>query len=88
MAKNQDPPNLNLIISQTKALSWDDITLENETEAAEPISNHTLIGKMISSKPLNKHTFHTIIKAIWSFIPGLIIEDLDINTYLFTFPSQ
>lgn len=63
-------------------------SLLNAIKVAETISNRALLGKLISSRSLNKHTFHTILKAVWSFILGLIIEDLGINTYHFTFPFQ
>ncbi|KAF5446422.1 hypothetical protein F2P56_032051, partial [Juglans regia] len=76
------------LIEQTKALTWEDIILVPATEKAAQISNHALIGKLVSTKALNKHIFYTTIRAVWSFAPGLNIEDLGINTFLFTFSSS
>lgn len=86
--KPTPPLDLELLISQTEALTWDDIVLEPAIETATIISNHALVGKLVSSKPLNKHTFHTTIKSVWSFILGLHIEDLGPNTFPFTFPTS
>lgn len=80
-------PNIDHLIEQTKALSWDDITLILDMAPVAKISNHALVDKLVSSKALNKYTFHSTVRAVWSFVPGLNIEDLGINTFLFSFPS-
>ncbi|XP_040996158.1 uncharacterized protein At4g02000-like [Juglans microcarpa x Juglans regia] len=80
-------PDIDHLISQTVALTWDDLILELAKEAAAIVTNHAHVGKLVSTKPLNKYTFHAAIKAIQSFITGLTIEDLDQNTFLFTFPT-
>lgn len=85
MSKNK--PNIDLHIEQMKALTWDDIILVPSPDYAEKISSHALIGKLVSTKVLNKHNFPSTIRAVWSFVPGLTIEDLGTNTFLFTFPS-
>ncbi|XP_035545856.1 uncharacterized protein At4g02000-like [Juglans regia] len=54
----------------------------------ESLLNLTLDDKLISMKPLNKNTFHAIIRAVWCFVIGLIVEDIDTNMFMFTFPKQ
>lgn len=76
------------LISKTQAFSWQDLQLVPEMSTAKQFSELSSVGKLLSSKPLNKNTFHVTIKAVWSFVLGLKIEDMELNTFLFTFPSQ
>lgn len=87
MSTEKEKTSVDLLVKQTKVLTWDDIILVPATLSERKLYNQVLVGKLISSKTLNKHTFHSTIRAVWSFVPGLIIEDLAPNTYLFTFPS-
>lgn len=68
-------------------LSWDDIILEPASALVMKILDHALIGMLVFAKSLKKHTFHSTIRVVWSFVTSLTIEDLGPNTFLFTFPS-
>lgn len=86
--ENTSQLEIDQLICQARALSWNDLQLELEENTANTRSNLTLIGKLIASKPLNLNTFHAFIKAVWSFVTGLVIDDIDTNTFLFIFPTQ
>lgn len=45
-----------------------------------------VVGCLVSSRPLNRYSVHPKIKVIWNFVKSLSIEDIDWNTFLFTFP--
>lgn len=76
-------------LPKTKTPNWNDLALVPEIDFASHLSEHVLISKVISSKPLNKNALHTTIKAAWSFVIGLAIEDLQVNTFhVITFPTQ
>lgn len=87
MSKEREKSSVGLLVEQTKTLTWDDTILVPAPEIAIKFSNQTLVGKLVSSKTLNKHIFHSTICVFWSFVPGLTIEELGTNTYLFTFLS-
>lgn len=74
MTKDSEKVSVEALIEHTKALSWDDIILEPELEIAKENSNKALIGKLVSSNLLNKYTFHSMIRAVWSFVKALTIE--------------
>ncbi|KAG2726135.1 hypothetical protein I3760_01G098700 [Carya illinoinensis] len=82
-----NPTKIDKLISQTAALSWNDLNLEPAIGPTTHFSNLVLIGRLISSKPLNKHIFHATIKTVWSLVIGLTTEDIDFNTFLFTFAT-
>lgn len=84
---SSNPTEIDKLIFQTAALSWNDLNLEPAIGPATHFSSLVLIGRLISSKPLNKHTFHATIKVVWSLVLGLMIEDIDVNTFLFTFTT-
>lgn len=54
------------LVSNTEVLEWEDLNLEPETKtgAAVYLLDHAIVGKIISLKPLNKHTLHATIRAI------------------------
>lgn len=81
-------PDMDKLIKQITTLTWSDLQHELEVGLVNHFSNLMLVGKLLSSRPLNKNTFHATIKAVWSFILDFIIEDIYINTFLFTFPTQ
>ncbi|KAF5477689.1 hypothetical protein F2P56_004306 [Juglans regia] len=85
---NPSNSNLEKLITQVEALSWNDLNLEPEPEVAKNFSELALVGKLVSMKALNRQTFHATIRASWSFVPHLSIEDVGENTFLFTFASH
>ncbi|KAF5477140.1 hypothetical protein F2P56_003812 [Juglans regia] len=75
------------LISQTEALSWNDMNLQPAPETAKANSDKILIGRLVADQPLNKFAIHSSIKASWNFIKNFLIEDLEINKFIFTFRS-
>lgn len=47
-------PEIDKLISQVVALTWNDLKLKLEPKAARNFSNLALVGKIVSSKPLNR----------------------------------
>lgn len=67
---------------------WIDLTLILEIDFVAHLYEHIRIGRIMLAKPLNKDVMHATIKVVWSFFIGLTIEELKVNTFLFTFPMQ
>lgn len=80
--------DMDSLILQTKALSWHDLNLQPAPETTKATSDKILIGRLVADKPLNKYAIHSSIKASWNFIQNFLIEDMDINKFIFTFRTS
>lgn len=61
------------------------VELERDDRKTFEVAKHTLVGKIISDKPLNKKTVKEMVQKSWGFPKGLHIIDLSTNTFLFNF---
>ncbi|XP_042939552.1 uncharacterized protein LOC122274592 [Carya illinoinensis] len=77
--------DIEALISQTEALSWQDLQLKTTPEAAKSSSEKILVGRLVADRPLNKFAIHSCIKASWKFVQNFLIEDMDVNKFIFTF---
>lgn len=75
------------LIHQTEALSWEDLHLSLGSDFAKEENELALIGKIVATRPLNRISLHASFRAAWSFLSKFHIEDLEENLFLFTFQS-
>ncbi|XP_041001602.1 uncharacterized protein LOC121247297 [Juglans microcarpa x Juglans regia] len=80
--------DINSLILQTKALSWHDLELQPDPETAQATLDKILIGRLVADRPLNKYAISFGIKASWNFIQHFLIEEMDINKFIFTFRTS
>lgn len=75
------------IISQTKALSWQDLDLEPKPKIAKKSSKLIFVGKLVADKKLSKLAIHSSICVVWNFSQHFIMEDSEAKKFIFTFKS-
>ncbi|KAF5453439.1 hypothetical protein F2P56_028341 [Juglans regia] len=57
------------LISQTEALSWQDLNFEPTPETARTISDSMLLERLVADRPLNKFVVHSSIMELHPKIP-------------------
>ncbi|KAJ1425968.1 hypothetical protein SESBI_10695 [Sesbania bispinosa] len=65
-----------------------EVQLEPEGEAGIRTARKKLIGRVLTSKMLNKGAVKDIISKAWSLVEELNISDLGPNVFLFNFSGE
>jgi hypothetical protein len=77
------------LINHTSALRYSDLSipiLVGPSPSNQPLPpSLTLIGKIISNKPISKSTIKNNILQAWQFLKSLTTEDKEDNKMVFTF---
>lgn len=66
----------------------DSIDLEEDSNATTLIIGRVLLGKLLVSKHMKKHTAKEIMSRIWSLKGKVLTEELEVNFFKFTFSLQ
>jgi hypothetical protein len=83
-AASQD---IETLIAQTAALSWEDPSSQLETLPQEHVTSELLplVGHIISQKTQNNQTVNTALTKAWFFAKTFSFTVLGSNTFLFKF---
>jgi hypothetical protein len=81
--------DIEALISQTEALSWEDTSNQIETVPTN-ISSESLplVGQLISQKTNNNQTVHATLDKAWEFALPYSFAVIDPNRFLFKFSKQ
>jgi hypothetical protein len=81
---------IELLISQTKALSWENPSTQIETTPKQPPSNECLplIGLLISQKTNNNQSIQVALNKAWDFAGPFSFTAIGPNKFLFRFSRQ
>lgn len=70
--------------------SLDGATLDLQVEDGNglELAKRTLVGKVLTEKPINKSVLKSIILKAWNYSSGVQMTDMGINCLLFTFEEE
>jgi hypothetical protein len=76
--------DLNSLIDQTEALSWDDPSSQLETQTNNPLQSNCLplVGQLISQRTHNNQSVNAALKKAWEFAVPFSFTVLGPNKYL------
>lgn len=78
---------LQALIDESEALGWDSLEQFEVVEEVQPKQEaFTLIGKLLTLKPLNSQLVRGTLISAWNFAAPLAVEILAPNKFLFIIP--
>lgn len=77
--------NKTLIQNKVPFMEETTVVLEDEDSGEVQNTERTLIGKVMSDRPLNKGAVKGILFKAWGNPKGLNVADVGINLFMFTF---
>lgn len=64
------------------------VSLEWDESSGVELGRRVLIGKLMTDKALNRNTMMSMISKGWNVSRGLVITELNQNTFLFSFDRE
>jgi hypothetical protein len=77
--------DINSLIAQTKALSWDDLSSHIESFTAKTVTDECLplVGHVMSQKAHNNQSIFAALSKAWEFVVPFSFAVLGPNKFLF-----